>query len=205
IGLLTSAGLTAGAMLCGNLPWYAQENFGIFAWLGLAAAAGDAVRSRRAYITAIHERADRAERTREEEARRRVAEERLRIARDLHDVVAHHIALVNVQAGVAAHVMDRRPDQAKEALAHVREASRSALDELRATVGLLRQSGDPEAPTEPAPGLARLDDLAERFRNAGLPVEIACPDRGDPLPAAVDLAAYRVVQEALTNVHKHAG
>ncbi|MFC7467703.1 sensor histidine kinase [Actinomadura keratinilytica] len=181
IGLLTSAYLTAGAMLCGNLPWYAQENFGVFAWLGLAAAAGDAVRSRRAYISAIHERADRAERTREEEARRRVAEERLRIARDLHDVVAHHIALVNVQAGVAAHVMDRRPDQAKEALAHVREASRSALDELRATVGLLRQSGDPEAPTEPAPGLARLDDLAERFRNAGLPVEIACPDRGDPL------------------------
>ena len=118
---------------------------------------------------AIRERAERAERTREEEARRRVAEERLRIARDLHDVVAHHIALVNVQAGVAAHVMDKRPDQAKEALAHVREASRSALNELRATVGLLRQSGDPEAPTEPAPGLDRLDELVDTFRNAGLP------------------------------------
>ncbi|MFD6428415.1 histidine kinase dimerization/phosphoacceptor domain-containing protein [Bacillus velezensis] len=87
-------------MLCGNLPWYAQENFGIFAWLGLAAAAGDAVRSRRAYITAIHERADRAERTREEEARRRVAEERLRIARDLHDVVAHQISVISLSAGV---------------------------------------------------------------------------------------------------------
>ncbi|MFE9094407.1 sensor histidine kinase [Streptomyces sp. NPDC007264] len=205
VGLLTMTVLTGAAMLDGPLPWYAQENLGLFAWTGMAAAAGDAVRSRRAFVDAIRERAERAERTREEEARRRVAEERLRIARDLHDVVAHHIALVNVQAGVAAHVMDRRPDQAKEALAHVREASRSALNELRATVGLLRQSGDPEAPTEPAPGLARLDELADTFRNAGLPVEVARADHGATLPAAVDLAAYRVVQEALTNVQKHAG
>ena len=205
VGLLTMTVLTASAMLAGPLPWYAQENLGIFAWTGMAAAAGDAVRSRRAVVHAIRERAERAERTREEEARRRVAEERLRIARDLHDVVAHHIALVNVQAGVAAHVMDKRPDQAKEALAHVREASRSALNELRATVGLLRQSGDPEAPTEPAPGLARLDELADTFRNAGLPVEVARADHGTALPAAVDLAAYRVIQEALTNVQKHAG
>ncbi|MEU8590767.1 histidine kinase [Streptomyces sp. NPDC048664] len=205
VGLATMTVLTGAAMLAGLFPWYAQENLGLFAWTGMAAAAGDAVRSRRAVIHAIRERAERAERTREEEARRRVAEERLRIARDLHDVVAHHIALVNVQAGVAAHVMDRRPDQAKEALAHVREASRSALNELRATVGLLRQSGDPEAPTEPAPGLARLDELADTFRNAGLPVEVARADDGTVLPAAVDLAAYRVIQEALTNVRKHAG
>ncbi|NJA61159.1 sensor histidine kinase, partial [Streptomyces sp. NEAU-H3] len=207
IGLLTSAVLVGVAMLTGPLPWYAQENFGLLAWTAMAVAVGDAVRSRRAFITAMRERADRAERTREEEARRRVAEERLRIARDLHDVVAHHIALVNVQAGVAAHVMDRRPDQAKEALAHVRRASRSALDELRATVGLLRQSGDPTAPTEPTAGLERLDDLLGTFRDAGLPVRLVTPEplSGGPLPAAVDLAAYRVVQEALTNVQKHAG
>ncbi len=207
VGLLTMTGLTAAAMCFGSGPWYSQENLGIFAWTGIGATAGDAVRSRRAFVDAIRERAERAERTREEEARRRVAEERLRIARDLHDVVAHHIALVNVQAGVAAHVMDKRPDQAKEALAHVREASRSALNELRATVGLLRQSGDPEAPTEPAPGLAVLDQLLDTFRHAGLPVEVARPDKGvsAPLPAAVDLAAYRIIQEALTNVQKHAG
>ncbi len=205
VGLITMAGLTGVAMLAGPLPWYAQENLGIFAWTGMASAAGDAVRSRRAFVDAIRERAERAERTREEEARRRVAEERLRIARDLHDVVAHHIALVNVQAGVAAHVMDKRPDQAKEALSHVRDASRSALNELRATVGLLRQTGDPEAPTEPAPGLARLDDLVETFRHAGLPVEVTVDDAATDLPAGVDLAAYRIIQEALTNVQKHAG
>jgi signal transduction histidine kinase len=205
VGLLTMTVLTGTAMAAGSLPWYAQENLAIFAWTGIGATAGDAVRSRRAFVQAIRERAERAERTREEEARRRVAEERLRIARDLHDVVAHHIALVNVQAGVAAHVMDKRPDQAKEALSHVREASRSALNELRATVGLLRQSGDPEAPTEPAPGLDRLDELAGTFRNAGLHIEVARADQGTALPAAVDLAAYRIIQEALTNVQKHAG
>ncbi|MEU8999421.1 histidine kinase [Streptomyces caniferus] len=205
IGALTVVVLTAAAMLYGPRPWYAQENIGIFAWTGMAAAAGDAVRSRRAFVDAIRERAERAERTREEEARRRVAEERLRIARELHDVVAHHIALVNVQAGVASHVMDNRPDQAKQALAHVREASRSALEELRATVGLLRQSDDPKAPTEPAPGLGVLDQLVDGFVRAGIPVDLEIPHTPRPLPASVDLTAYRVVQEALTNVHKHAG
>ncbi|MEV4442934.1 histidine kinase [Streptomyces sp. NPDC049577] len=224
IAAVTVVGLTGTVMLFGPPPWYAQENVGLLAWTGMAGAAGDAVRSRRAYVAAVEERAVRAERTREEEARRRVAEERLRIARELHDVVAHHIALVNVQAGVAAHIMDSRPEQAKEALAHVREASRSALAELRATVGLLRQYGDPEAPTEPAPGLGVLGQLVDGFARVGLRVEVAAvstpaegpgPGSGTdaagaaavlgPLPAAVDLAAYRVVQEALTNVHKHAG
>ncbi|ASQ94148.1 histidine kinase [Streptomyces sp. 11-1-2] len=205
LGAATAVLLTGAGMLFSLNPWYSQENWGLFAWAGLAAATGDAVRSRRAYVAAIEERAVRAERTREEEARRRVAEERLRIARELHDVVAHHIALVNVQAGVASHVMDNRPDQAKEALAHVRQASRSALEELRATVGLLRQYGDPAAPTEPAPGLAVLDQLVDGFVRAGMRVRAQPPEALGPLPGSVDLTAYRVVQEALTNVHKHAG
>ena len=123
-------------------------------------------------------------------------------------MVAHHIALVNVQAGVAAHVMDNRPDQAKQALAHVREASRSALDELRATVGLLRQSGEPEAPMEPAPGLAVLDQLLDGFRRAGLRVaveSVGASGRTRRFPPSVGLTAYRVIQESLTNVQKHAG
>ncbi|MCC3775779.1 sensor histidine kinase [Streptomyces sp. UNOB3_S3] len=218
----TVTALTGVVMLLGAPPWYAQENFGLMAWTGLAGAAGDAVRSRRAFVAAIEERAVRAERTREEEARRRVAEERLRIARELHDVVAHHIALVNVQAGVASHIMDSRPEQAKEALAHVREAGRSALAELRATVGLLRQYGDPAAPTEPAPGLGDLGRLVEGFARVGLSVGVvavpatpgatggamgaeAAAAAVGALPGAVDLTAYRVLQEALTNVHKHAG
>ncbi len=219
VGAVTVAVLTAAAMLLGGRPWYAQENLGILAWTGLAAAGGEAVRSRRAFVDAIRERAERAERTREEEARRRVAEERMRIARELHDVVAHHIALVNVQAGVASHVMDQRPDQAKEALAHVREASRHALHELQATVGLLRQSGESTAPTEPAPGLGVLDELVEGFTRAGMSVSVSVsagrtpagdepvpPGGGGPvLPSAMDLTAYRVVQEALTNVQKHVG
>ncbi|AKH81988.1 hypothetical protein AA958_06905 [Streptomyces sp. CNQ-509] len=223
IALLTIGVLTFAMMLFGDRPWYADENLGVFAWTGMAAGVGDAVRSRRAVVDAIRERAERAERTREEEARRRVAEERVRIARELHDVVAHHIALVNVQAGVASHVMESRPDQAKEALAHVRDAGRTALEELRTTVGLLRQSGDPHAPTEPSPGLAMLAELVEGFVRAGTPVSVEVASELGPrrtavttrveraaevvggLPAAVDLAAYRVLQEALTNVHKHAG
>ncbi|MGP3971408.1 sensor histidine kinase [Streptomyces sp. 6N223] len=202
----TVAVATPGTMLLGQQPWYAQENLGAFAWMTLAAVTGEAVRSRRAVINAIRERAERAERTREEEARRRVTEERMRIARELHDVVAHHIALVNVQAGVASHVMDTRPDQAKEALAHIRQESRRALAELQTTVGLLRHQDEPIAPTEPARGLAVLDDLIDGFVRTGMSVTLdERVDDAGPLPSAVDLAAYRVVQEALTNVHKHAG
>ncbi|MDT0344663.1 sensor histidine kinase [Streptomyces litchfieldiae] len=205
VGLATTAVFTPAAMLLGAQPWYDSENLGVFAWTALAAAAGEAVRSRRAMVDAIRERAERAERTREEEARRRVAEERMRIARELHDVVAHHIALVNVQAGVAAHVMDTRPDQAKEALGHIRQASRRALGELQTTVGLLRHQDEPIAPTEPARGLGVLDELVDGFTKAGMSVTVEAPAAAGPLPSAVDLAAYRVVQEALTNVHKHAG
>jgi signal transduction histidine kinase len=159
--------------------WSDKSNGIAFAWLALAVAVGEAVRSRRAFVAAIEERALRAEHTREEEARRRVAEERMRIARELHDIVGHHIALINVQAGVAAHVLDTQPEQARVALAHVRDAGRSALAELSATVSVLRQGDETDAP-----------------QDEGVPRSI---------PAAVDLTAYRVVQESLTNVSKHAG
>ncbi|MGP4113062.1 sensor histidine kinase [Streptomyces sp. 4N509B] len=205
VGLCSIAVVAPAVLLLGQQPWYSQETVGAFAWLALAAVAGEAVRSRRAMVDAIRERAERAERTREEEARRRVTEERMRIARELHDVVAHHIALVNVQAGVASHVMDSRPDQAKEALAHIRQASRRALGELQTTVGLLRQQDEPVAPTEPARGLAVLGDLVDGFVRTGMSVTVDERVDDRPLPSAVDLAAYRVVQEALTNVHKHAG
>jgi signal transduction histidine kinase len=173
--------------------------------VGLAFALGDAMRNRRAYLAEVEERARRAEESREQEARRRVAEERLRIARDLHDVVAHHIALINVQAGVGAHLLDADPEQARQALVHIRRASRSALDELGATVGLLRESDDPAAPTDPTVGLARLDELIAGLAGCGLRVDIEIDGVIAGLPTAVDVTAYRIVQEALTNVHKHAG
>ncbi|TDT98335.1 signal transduction histidine kinase [Streptomyces sp. 846.5] len=170
-----------------------------------ATAIGVTVRSRRLRLAGLEERAARAERTREEEARRRVADERVRIARELHDVVAHHITLVNAQAGVAHHLLRTDPDAAYEALAHIKETSRTALDELRATVGLLRQTDDDQpASREPLPGLADLDRLVASFRQSGLPVEVGCDKEQHQLAPAVDLTAYRIVQEALTNAHKHA-
>ena len=185
--------------------WLEPQKLSVLAWTGLAAAAADAMRSRRAYISAIRERAERAERTREEEAHRRVAEDRIRIARELHDVVAHHIALINAQAGVAVHLSDEIPPQVRAALEHIRDASHEALQELKATVGLLRQSDDPTAPLEPAPGLAQLPELLASFARAGLDVSYERVGEPRPLPPAVDLTAYRIVQESLTNVSKHAG
>ncbi|MET8160210.1 sensor histidine kinase [Sphaerisporangium sp. NPDC005289] len=186
--------------------WLTPQVAGQIAWIGMAIAVGDAVRSRRAYIAAVVERARRAEQTREEEAERRVMEERLRIARELHDVLAHHIALINVQAQVAAHVMDAEPRQAREALGHIRQAGRAALDELRTTVGLLRRPGSAEElPTEPAPGLDRLPELITSFTAAGMDVDCRLEGTPRPLPSPVELTAFRVVQEALTNVSKHAG
>jgi signal transduction histidine kinase len=180
------------------------ESFAVVPWAGLAAAIGQAVRHKRAYLAEVVERARRAERTKEEEAQRRVDAERLRIARELHDVVGHHVALINVQAGAATYMLDKDPAQAGEALGHIRRASQAALEELRVTVGLLRQPGDRE-PVEPAPGLGRLDELIESFTHAGLPVRSEVTGDALPLPETVDLTAYRLVQESLTNTRKHAG
>lgn len=180
------------------------ENLGIVVLVLLGVAVGEAVRNRRAYIAEVEERARRAEQSREEEAHRRVIEERLRIAHELHDVIAHHIALMNVQAGVAAHVLRERPDEAERALAHVRDGGRTVLAELTVLLGVLRESGESPTPTEPIPSMRRLGELVDSFAAAGLDVEWRPDGVPGSLPATVDLTAYRIVQESLTNVFKHA-
>src|SRR5262249_20104078 len=146
-----------------------------------------------------------AERTREEEAQRRAEQERLRIARDLHDVVAHTLTTINVQAGVAAHLAEREPSRAGHALAAIEASSHDALDELRAIRGVLREAGRAEVPLEPAPGLAGVPSLVDGFREAGGDVELEVEgDQSDRVPEAVQLAAFRIVQESLTNATRHA-
>jgi signal transduction histidine kinase len=181
---------------------WSPQSFGAIAWIGMTAAAGDAIRSRRAYVAEVEERARRAEQTRESEAASRVIQERVRIARELHDVVAHHIAVINVQAGAASHVLTRHPDQADRALTHIRDACDTVLSELASIVGVLRQSDD-DATTEPVRGLTRLTDMVDSLAAAGLTVERTQLGQARELPAVVDLAAYRIVQEALTNAHKY--
>jgi len=182
----------------------ALETIGTAAWLLLPLPFAIAARLRGAYLEAANARAEYAEWTREEEARHRVAEERMRIARDLHDVVAHHLALANAQAGTVAHLMRTDPDQAQNLVTDLASTTSSALRELKATVGLLRQANDPESPLEPTPGLARLEDLIASFRSAGLAVSVTTEGEPQPLPAGVDLTAFRIISEALTNVAKHA-
>lgn len=177
------------------------------ALLAVATVLGDAARNRRAYITEVERRAAEAERTRDEEARRRVDEERLRIARELHDITAHSLSIVAVQSGAALHVLDTDRESARSALVAIRETSRGALQELRSILGVLRGSGEVggDVPLTPTPGLARVAELARPLRDAGLRVEIDDPPLGEPLSAIVDASAYRIIQEALTNVLRHAG
>lgn len=177
--------------------------FAVGLTLAFAAAAGDGARSRREYITAITERAERAEQTRESEARRRVSEERLRIARDLHDAVAHQIAVISLNAGVASSAIDTRPDAAQEAVRTIRSAARTVLGEIGALLDVLRTDDDGEGMTSPQPGLERVDDLVGQFSAAGLSVTVRT--EGDVLSVggAASLIAYRVIQEGLTNAHKH--
>lgn len=139
-----------------------------------------------------------------EQARRAVDAERLRIARELHDVVAHTMATINVQAGVAAHVIDRQPDQAAQALEAIKQASKEGLRELRGILNVLRQA-DEEDDRSPAPRLAQLDDLVENATRAGLPTSVSVHGRTRALAPTVDLTAYRIVQESLTNALRHAG
>jgi len=182
VGLLSPGGLSPEALLLGASA--------VLASLGL----GLAVSGQRAY----------ARQKREEETERRVTEERLRIARELHDVVSHSISTINVQAGVAAHVMGERPEQAREALLAIRDTSKDTLRELRGILQVLRQVDDVE-PRAPAPGLAQLDILVDTTSRAGVPTRATIVGSARPVPRAVDLAAYRIIQESLTNVIRHAG
>jgi signal transduction histidine kinase len=167
------------------------------ALIAAALFGGIAVRNRLAYVASIQARADDA-------ANRRIGEERLRIARELHDVVAHTMATINVQATAASHVLAEQPAAAAEALQTIRLASKDGLRELRAILNVLRQADDAD-PTQPAPGLAHLDALIAGAAQAGLPTTLSRSGPPRPLPPEVDLAAYRIIQESLTNSIRHAG
>ncbi|MEV0145298.1 MULTISPECIES: sensor histidine kinase [unclassified Nonomuraea] len=174
----------------------------------MSAALGESVRSRRVIAAEAQERAELAERTREEEARARVDAERLRIAREVHDTVAHAIAIINVQSGVTAHVLDRRPEVAREALRAIEQTSSRALREMRAILGVLRDDdgdGDGKDGRGPYPGLGQIDELTAKAREAGLDVKLEETSPAAPLPSAVGSAAYRILQESITNVIRHAG
>jgi signal transduction histidine kinase len=180
-----------------DYPWSWGVLSGVIAWSLVVLAIGEMIRVRR-------ERMVTRRRARVESSRRKANEERLQIARELHDVVAHHISLINVQAGVALHIVDRRPEQAETALQAIKDASKEALVELRSLVGILRDVHE-EAPRKPTGTLASLDDLVERSGYAGLAVTKTIRGDARPLPSSVELAALRIVQEAITNVVRHAG
>jgi signal transduction histidine kinase len=169
---------------------------GLAAWLLVLLGAADFVRIRR-------ERVAEAARIQEEETLRRASEERLRIARELHDALGHHLSLINVQSGVALHLNEELPEQVRTSLAAIREASKEGLTELRSVLDILREEGE-RAPRSPTSTLARLDDLVSQAAAAGLEVRAETDGDVRPLPFGVDVAAFRVVQEALTNVTRHA-
>ena len=169
----------------------------VAAWLLVLLGAAEALRIQR-------DRRAEATRIRDEEALRRASEERLRIARELHDALGHHLSLINVQSGVALHLNDELPEQVRTSLAAIRQATKEALAELRSVLDILRQEGEP-APRSPTSTLARLDDLVSQSGAAGLRVRMETEGEVRPLPFGVDVTAFRIVQEALTNVARHAG
>jgi signal transduction histidine kinase len=171
----------------------------------LAWVLGDSMRTRRAYYAELEERAARLEREREAQSKVAVAAERARIARELHDVVAHNVSVMIVQADGAAYVLDSSPEQAKQALETISTTGRQALAEMRRLLGVLRSSGGEGGEYGPQPGVDQLSDLVEQCRGAGLPVNFQVAGAPRPLPKGVELTAYRIVQEALTNTRKHGG
>jgi signal transduction histidine kinase len=188
------SGFTEGAFAANTVLFSA-------AWV-----AGEHTRSRRVRMVMLEERAAQIEREQEERERRAIADERLRIAQDLHDVVAHAMSVITVQAGVGAHVIDAQPHEAKKALAAIEATGRAALQELRLMVGVLRQDGDQRGVRAPAPSRANIEQLVQSVREAGLPVELRWEgDVDTKIPLGLYPSCYRIVQEALTNALKHAG
>jgi len=182
---------------------YAGASLLYFNWTLGGAAIGSLVRERRRRVHAAERRADEAERTRESEALRRVTEERVRIARELHDSLAHHITVVNAQAGVAQYLLRTDPDAAEAALSGIATNTRAALDELRATLGLLRDDQTPDDRT-PTPTFEQLTTLVTNVRSAGVALEVQIDGTPRVLGPVADVAAYRIVQEALSNATRHA-
>jgi signal transduction histidine kinase len=172
-------------------------------WVFASVVVGETVRVRRDKLREAEQRAAWAERNRAEEARRQVAEERLRIARDVHDIVGHSLATITLQAGVAEHLLEERPEQARAAVAAIRRVGKESMAELQGLLGPLRAGDD--APRAPAPGLDALPRLVADMRAAGLAVELERDGDAAPVPELVAVAAFRIVQEALTNVARHAG
>ncbi|MFB7286395.1 sensor histidine kinase [Actinacidiphila glaucinigra] len=171
----------------------------------LAWVIGDSLRTRRAYYAELEERAARLQREREAQSKAAVAAERARIARELHDVVAHNVSVMVVQADGAAYVLDASPEQAKQALETISTTGRQALTEMRRLLGVLRTGDDGGGEYVPQPGVDQLTDLIEQVRGAGLPVAFEVAGESRPLASGVELTAYRIVQEALTNTRKHGG
>lgn len=187
---------TAARLTWLDKGWSWGWTLGVLAWALLLAGLGELVRVRRANLVE-------ARRRQTETERREAGEEKLRIARELHDVVAHHMSLINVQAGVALHLVDRNPEQVETSLQTIKDASREALNELRALIGVLRSEGEDAAPRMPVATLSSLDELASRTRQAGVDLQTHVEGSAATLPAAVELAAYRIIQEAVTNVVRH--
>lgn len=195
-------GLSMSDVLDRGVAAFDLESAVLVVGSGCAVAVGEWVRTRRAYLLAVEEHAAMLERTKDREASRLVGEERLRIAREVHDVVAHAIASINVLAGAGEHVSARAPERAREALTAIRDASGEALEDLRSILGMLRD--EDEAAADFRPGLADVDRLVTMAEEAGLETVLAVDGDRRPLPTPVDLAAYRIVQESVTNALKHA-